>query len=169
MPSAGVNCRTAVAPTTLPASSFQTKLSTSPSGSLDLDPSNCTGVPPEPVDSTVWSRPASAIGGWLVTTEPAIRLKKICETPGVRSCQATLMLPFLSAAICGAEDRPELLERLSGVGKNVAPESVERVKKMSGLPGVLSCQATLILAPASTISHALEEDPALCDRFCALE
>src|SRR5439155_1307270 len=79
------------------------------------------------------------------------------------------MLPFLSAAICTAVDRPELLERLSGVGRNVAPESVERLKKISRLPGVVSSQATLILAPASTVSHALEEDPVLCDRFCALE
>ena len=105
----------------------------------------------------------------MVTTDPAIRLKRICETPGVLSCQATLILPFLSAAICAAADRPELLERFNGVGKNVAPESVERVKRMSRLPGVVSSQATLILAPASTVSHALVEGPELCDRFCALE
>src|SRR5256885_2113333 len=100
---------------------------------------------------------------------PVIRLKRICETPGVPSCQATLMSPLLSAAICTASDRPELLERLSGVERNVAPESVERVKRMSRLPGVVSSQATLILAPASTVSHALVEGPELCDRFCALE
>src|SRR5438132_241916 len=100
---------------------------------------------------------------------PVIRLKRICETPGVPSCQATLMSPLLSAAICTASDRPELLERFNGVGKNVAPESVERVKRMSRLPGVVSSQATLILAPASTVSHALVEGPELCDRFCALE
>src|SRR5438552_17877647 len=100
---------------------------------------------------------------------PVIRLKRICGQPGVPSCQATLMSPVLSAAICTASDRPELLERLSGVERNVAPESVERMKRMSRLPGVVSSQATLILAPASTVSHALEEDPVLCDRFCALE
>src|SRR5882672_4473859 len=45
VPNDSVNGTTAVVPTTLFASSFQTKLSTSPSGSLDLDPSNCAKVP----------------------------------------------------------------------------------------------------------------------------
>src|SRR5436853_6664117 len=98
-------------------------------------------VPPGPVESTVWSIPASATGGWLVTTDPAIRLNRICETPGVLSCQATLKLPFLSAAICAAADRPTPLERLSGVGRNGAPEAVERVKRMPRLPGARSKQA----------------------------
>src|SRR5882724_1223542 len=78
------------------------------------------------------------------------------------------MLPFLSAAICAAKDRPESAERLTGAG-NVAPESVERAKKISRLPGVLSSQDTLILAPASTVSQGLEEKPELRETFCAVE
>jgi len=41
VPIAVVNWTTAVLPTSLPASSFQTKLSASPSGSLDLEPVQC--------------------------------------------------------------------------------------------------------------------------------
>src|SRR6266446_600462 len=114
----------------------------------------------------VWSGPATATGGWFATTPLEKRLKKICETPGVLSCQATLRLPFLSDAIRASDERPASPERLSGV-ENVAPASVERVKKMSWLPGVLSCQATLILAPASTVSQGLEENPELWETFCA--
>src|SRR5437660_12760260 len=99
---------------------------------------------------------------------PVIRLKRICETPGVLSCQATLILSFLSAAICAAADRPELLERFNGVGKNVAPESVERVKRMSRLVGVVSSQVTWILARASTGIQALVEGPEFRGRFCGL-
>src|SRR5256885_16842512 len=100
---------------------------------------------------------------------PVIRLKRICETPGVPSCQATLMSPLLSAAICTASDRPEVLERLSGVGRNVAPESVERVKRMSRLPGVVSSQAPLQLPPVPTVSHSLVEDRESCARLCTRE
>jgi len=41
------------------------------------------------------------------------RLKKIWETPGVLSCQATLRFPFLSDAIWTSDERPESPERLS--------------------------------------------------------
>src|SRR5690242_2349166 len=95
VPTDKVNSTTAVVPTMLFVASFQTKLSTSPSGSLDCDPSSCTGVPPLPADGTFWSGPATATGGWFATVPLEKRLKKICEIPGVLSCQATLILAFL--------------------------------------------------------------------------
>src|SRR2546428_101581 len=64
--------------------------------------------------------------------------------PGVVSAQTTLMLPAESRAICGSNDEPVLLERFVGVEK-VVPPSVERLRKISALPGLLSAQATLML------------------------
>src|SRR5579859_632371 len=109
----------------------------------------------------VWSGPATATGGWL-TTALVKRLKKICETPGVVSCQTTFKLPFLSATISGMVDEPLLPERFCGAAK-VAPESVEREKKMSSLPGVLSSQTTLTLPSESTASEGSAENPELLE------
>src|ERR1700730_11076006 len=46
--------------------SVQTKVSASPSGSLDSEPFNVTGVPAGPAAGGVWSGPALATGGRLV-------------------------------------------------------------------------------------------------------
>ena len=58
------------------------------------------------------------------------RVKRICQLPGVLSCQTTLMLPLESTTIWGFSESPGSLERFSGVEK-VAPPSLERLKKMS--------------------------------------
>src|SRR5713226_7156243 len=109
------------------------------------------------------------VGGWFADPPPEARLKRIWEGPGVRSCQTTLMLPFLSTATCSASDKPASLERFCGVGENVAPPSLERAKKMSPLPTVVSSQATLILPPASTARRALNEEPAFLETFASAE
>src|SRR6202047_2319270 len=64
-PIVAVNDTTADLPTTV-LPSVQTKVSASPSGSLDSEPSSVTGAPPEPVAGRVWSGPALATGGALV-------------------------------------------------------------------------------------------------------
>src|ERR1700694_1684434 len=46
--------------------SVQTKVSASPSGSLDSEPFNVTGVPAGPAAGRVWSAPALATGGAVV-------------------------------------------------------------------------------------------------------
>src|SRR6266849_4403695 len=104
------------------------------------------------------------VGGWFADPPPEARLKRIWEGPGVRSCQTTLILPFLSTATCSASDKPASLERFCGVGENVVPPSTERAKKMSPLPTVVSSQATLILPLESTANRALDE-PGLLETF----
>ena len=82
------------------------------------------------------------------------RQKKILKLPGVLSSQTTLMLPLESTAICGNTEEPALLERFLGVEK-VTPPSVERLKKISKLPVMLSSQITLILPLESRGRHSL--------------
>jgi len=53
------------------------------------------------------------------------------------------MLAVESRAICGFCEKPVLFERFVGVEK-VAPPSVERLRKISKLPGLMSCQTTLM-------------------------
>jgi len=83
------------------------------------------------------------------------RLRKTSTpTPGMLSCQMTLMLPPASTAICGNLERETvLLERLWGVEK-MAPPLLERVKKMFPMwplgPRWSSAQTTLILPLEST-------------------
>src|SRR6266852_5510402 len=110
------------------------------------------------------------VGGWFADPPPEARLKRIWEGPGVRSCQTTLILPFLSTATCSASDKPASLERFCGVGENVVPPSTERAKKMSPLTTVLSSQATLTLPPASSaICGRLElEPPRPLERFLGI-
>src|SRR6266852_450787 len=110
------------------------------------------------------------VGGWFADPPPEARLKRIWEGPGVRSCQTTLILPFLSTATCSASDKPASLERFCGVGENVVPPSTERAKKMSPLTTVLSSQTTLTLPPASSaICGRLElEPPRPLERFLGI-
>src|SRR6266446_303810 len=88
---------------------------------------------------------------------------------GGKYAQTTLMLPFLSTAICASDDKPKSLsrslERFCGV--NVAPPSLERAKKMSKFPllVLLSCQITSILPTASRASRALDEERAFLETF----
>src|ERR1700680_688818 len=60
-----VNTTVADLPTTV-LPSVQTNASASPSGSLDSEPFNVTGVPAGPAAGRVWSAPALATGGRLV-------------------------------------------------------------------------------------------------------
>src|ERR1700676_2897411 len=64
-PIVAVKDTTADLPTTV-LPSVQTKVSASPSGSLDSEPFNVTGVPAGPAAGRVWSAPALATGGALV-------------------------------------------------------------------------------------------------------
>src|SRR5438477_5915524 len=93
VPTCTVTCTTAVVPTTLPSSSLQTKLSTSPSGSLDLDPSNCTDVPPDPVALTVWFAPASATGGWFTASTVMTVLAVELRPPGSLTVSVNVCTP----------------------------------------------------------------------------
>src|SRR5260370_34319777 len=63
---------------------------------------------------------------------------------GVLSSQTTFMLPLESRAICGLNDTPTLLDTFVGIEK-VVPPSVERLRKISALPGLLSAQTTSML------------------------
>src|SRR6266852_4866834 len=103
------------------------------------------------------------VGGWFADPPPEARLKRIWEGPGVRSCQTTLILPFLSTATCAASDKPASLERFCGA-ENVAPPSLKRAKMMSGLePKGLSSQDTLILPLASRASCGLVQSSRLLE------
>src|SRR5437867_2969315 len=96
------------------------------------------------------------------------RLKKISELPGVSSSQITLMLPLASTAMCGSAERPASLERFLGVEK-ATPPSVERLKKISALPTVLSSQTTLMLPLESSAIFDSNEKPALFERSLGTE
>src|SRR5216683_1096612 len=110
-PMVTVNDTTAELPTTV-LPSVQTKVSASPSGSLDSEPSSVTEVPPGPVAGRVWSGPASATGG-VVSAQPRLRL------------------PAESTVSHGLVEPPGLAERFNGGLVNVAPPSAERAKNMS--------------------------------------
>src|SRR5690348_16233499 len=101
-----------VVPTIFPWSSFQTKLSVSPSGSLDFEPSSVTEVPFGPAHSIARSAHALATGGWLAAVGDDKLLKRNCKIPGVAYCQAALM-PVLSTAIFGAKEGHASCERIS--------------------------------------------------------
>src|SRR5260370_42325593 len=88
--------------------------------------------------------------------------------PGVVSCQTTLMLPLTSTEMSGSDEKPVLLERFFDL-ENVAPPSVERLKKMSRLPAGLSSQTTSMLPLASATICALNEKPELLDPLFGVE
>src|SRR4029077_8743350 len=150
------------------ASSVQTKLSASPSGSDDAVPFNVAVVPADPAHSNVWSGPAIATGGWFTFCGALKRRKRIWLTPDASSDHTTFRLPFLSAAICTSDDAPESFDTGCGA-ENVAPVSSERVKKMLALGTIVSCQPKLKPPPASTVSHGLVASPASLERFCGIE
>src|ERR1700676_4409978 len=104
-----VNPTLADLPTTV-LPSVQTKVSASPSGSLDSEPSSVTPVV-GPVAGRVWSAPALATGGWFVDFGAEKRLNRTWVPPppdtGASSDQTTLRLPFLSAAAWTLEDEPK--------------------------------------------------------------
>ena len=80
-------------------------------------------------------------GAENVTPPLVERLNRMSSWPGVLSVQTTLMLPPLSSAIAGLNELPTLLERFCGA-ENVAPPSVERLKKISNALGLPSFQTT---------------------------
>src|SRR6267378_3159327 len=119
---------------------------------------------------TVWAAPALATGAWLAGGGGGAcgfvnRLNKTWLTPGASSDQTTFRLPFVSATICPSDEKPESFETFCAAEKNVAPASVERVKKMLALPGVLSIHTRLVPPAASTFITALIEFPGLFDTF----
>src|SRR5207245_6408203 len=87
------------------------------------------------------------------------RLRRISKLPGLMSCQTTLMLPFKSKAICGADD---LVSLETFLVENVAPPSLERLKKTSTAAWLrlLSCQTTLMLPLESTAICSSDDDSA---------
>src|SRR5438876_197591 len=96
-------------------------------------------------------------------TPPSVEWrKKRSEFVPFKLHQTILILPPESTAICGPTETPEMLDRFLGVEK-VAPPSVERLKKISKLPGVLSSQTTLMLPLESTAICGNTEDPALLE------
>src|SRR6266849_4391870 len=144
----------------LPVFSSQTTLMLPPAssaicGRLELEP-------PRPLERFL------GIGEKVVPLSVE-RLEEMSEWPAISSSQTTLMLPFLSTAICGVIEEPVgLFETITGV-ENVAPPSAERVKKTSGLPGVSSSQTTLMLPLASSAMRGLKEKPELLERFLGVE
>src|SRR5437016_5202380 len=85
----------------------------------------------------------------------------------VISSQTVLMFPLESKAICGLSDAPKLFETFLGVEKG-APPSVERLRKTSKLPGLLSCQTTSML-PLESKAICGEDDLASLKRFFGAE
>jgi len=94
------------------------------------------------------------MGDEKVAPLSAERLKEMSEWPARSSSQRTLMLPFLSTAICGSIEPAVLVESIFGA-ENVAPPSLEPLNQMARLPVSLS-QTTLML-------------PALCTAICGVE
>src|SRR6202790_471022 len=170
VPIVAVKDTTADLPTTV-VPSVQTKVSASPSGSLDSEPSSVTGAPPGPVAGRVWSAPALATGGWFVDFGAEKRLNRTWFTPtpdtGASSDQTTLRLPFLSAAAWTLEDEPKF-DTFCGV-ENVASASTERAKKTFARPGVVSSQFRSISPVALTVIHGLVEFPGLFEIFVGIE
>ena len=81
--------------------------------------------------------------------------------------QTTLMLPAVSTAICGTENKAVFIvaERFVGAEK-VMPPSDERLKKILEVPKLqsgLSSHTILMLAPASTAMTGLKEHPRLLE------
>src|SRR6476646_1158999 len=56
-------------------------------------------------------------------------LNMTSRLPGVKSSQTTLMPPWLSVAMRGLKEKPDVLEMLLGA-ENVAPPSVERLNRI---------------------------------------
>src|SRR5438045_8665905 len=86
------------------------------------------------------------------------RLKEMSEWPAMSSSQTTLMLPFLSTAICAFNEPPGLVDTILG-DENVAPPSLEPVTQTARFP-VSIYQTTLMLpavtrASCSTRHHAV--------------
>src|SRR5437870_1896303 len=85
--------------------------------------------------------------------------KKISLLPGSLSCQTTYtLLPI--AAICGILESPSVLLTLIGVPQ-VEPPSELHEKKISLLPGSLSCQTTYTLLPIAAICGKLDDPSVL--------
>src|SRR6267142_1121416 len=82
------------------------------------------------------------------------RLKEMFERPAISSSQTTLMLPFLSRAICGSIEPLGLVEIMFGA-ENVTPPSIELLKRIPRLilprpRGSSVSQTTLMLPALST-------------------
>jgi len=77
-----------------------------------------------------------------LTEEDVLRAEERGASGSV--CPNDVDVAVESRAICGSNEEPVLLERFLGVEK-VVPPSVERLRKISALPGLLSAQTTLML------------------------
>src|SRR6266852_5597088 len=92
------------------------------------------------------------------------------NTPKVMSSfsHTTLILPAASTDTCGLALSAASRERFCGAEK-VAPPSLERLKRMSQLPGVSSTQTTLRAPLLSTEMRGLKENPELLEMFVGVE
>src|SRR5216684_4331703 len=139
---------------------------------LPLESTAICGISPQPVQALcAWER---FLGVEKVTPPSVERLKKMSKMLPLGSSlpsQTKLMLPLESRAICSTAEKSKVFERFLGVEK-VAPPSVERLKKIAGLPKKgTSFQTTLMLPLESTATSGTDADaPAvLFERFLGIE
>src|SRR6266480_3307713 len=85
------------------------------------------GFPDEP------GVPDRFLGDEKVAPLSTERLRKMSKLPPQSFDQTTLMLPFLSTAICAFNEPPGLVETILG-DENVAPPSLELLNQMARLP-----------------------------------